>query len=226
MEETRLVKERKFFMSQELAKKLRLNLDEPIYVIYPPTKEYFSAFNIFDELPSEPVETIILFVKTLEEMQIEIQQLIDRQALAMGGRLLVCYPKKGNKVFPTFIHRDEILPALKVNQEGYIDQSDYKFNQMVKLDDVYTIIGLKRTVTKKKRTSSQSVADYVQFIPELENLLAKTPAALQFFQELTPGYQRNWARFVFSVKREVTREKHLKETIELLLKGIKSKDLA
>ena len=28
-------------MSQELAKKLRLNLDEPIYVIHPPTKEYF-----------------------------------------------------------------------------------------------------------------------------------------------------------------------------------------
>ena len=81
-------------------------------------------------------------------------------------------------------------------------------------------------MTKKKRTSSQSVADYVQFIPELENLLAKTPAALQFFKELTPGYQRNWARFVFSAKREATREKRLNETIELLLKGIKAKDLA
>ena len=52
------------------------------------------------------------------------------------------------------------------------------------------------------------------------------PIALAFFESLTPGYQRSWARYIYSAKQETTRQKRLNETIELLLQGFKSKDLA
>ncbi|MGX7198149.1 YdeI/OmpD-associated family protein [Enterococcus olivae] len=213
-------------MTQGLAKKLRLTMEEPIVVLHRPSMDYFSGFNISEQQPTEPVATIILFVKDLEEMKEEIQKIITAELLEMNGRLLVCYPKKGNKKWSTFIHRDEIFPALQVDQDGFIAGTDYKFNQMVKLDDTYTILGIKRTVQKKSVKPSQSVADYIQFLPTLEKRLAAEPKAQKFFQHLTPGYQRNWARYVYSAKREATQDKRFHEMVQLLNQGIKSKDLA
>ena len=97
---------------------------------------------------------------------------------------------------------------------------------MVKLDATYTVLGLKRTTEKRPLKPSQAVSDYIQFIPQLVEQLAEEPEAAEFFQQLTPGYQRNWARYIYSAKRPATQAKRLAETITLLKKRIKSKELA
>ncbi|KAF1305765.1 YdeI/OmpD-associated family protein [Enterococcus saccharolyticus] len=211
-------------MSEVLAKKLRLSLEEPIVVIHQPDTNYFSDFQVIEGFPKEPVSTVILFVKTLEEMKESVERLIATEAVAMNGRVLICYPKKGNKVLDTYVHRDDIFPALQVTSEGFIKGTDFKFNQMVKLDDTYTIVGMKRTAKKKAKTNETKI-DYNDYRPQLEEALANEPEALSFFQQLAPGYQKKWLTYVYSAKRAATQEKRLAETTDLLKKKIKAKEL-
>jgi len=214
-------------MSEALAKKLRLTLEEPLVVLNRPDLSYFADFTVSEELPTQPVERIILFVHTLAELKKAVLSIYEKQQLVKNGRLLICYPKKGNAKGLSFIHRDDIFPALKVHDKGLISGTDFKFNQMVKLDDTYTVLGIKR-IGEMKPQSSQPTVDYQTLIPTLIKRLENDNqlAALIFFKSLTPGYQKGWARYIYSAKREVTQEKRYLETVNFLEKGIKSKDLA
>src|SRR5690606_25208760 len=137
------------------------------------------------------------------------------------------YPKKGNKRYDTFIHRDEIFPKLNVDEDGYVDGSDLKFSRMVSMDEVFTVVGLKREKKKQKKAvkPSQSVADYEGKEADIEQLLADHPTQLAFYKSLTPGYRRDWARFIFSAKQQKTRENRTNQMIEVLGQGYKTMDL-
>lgn len=214
-------------MSELLAKKLRLKAGQKITVLHCPERAYFSEFEISEEFPEGPVELIVLFVQDLEELKEKTESLIESNAICTGGRLLIAYPKKGNRIFDTYVHRDHIFPALGVDEGGYIGNSSYKFNQMVKLDDNYTIVGIKHEKNRKyKKAASQCVDDYKQYVPAIEKELADEAEALAFFQSLTPGYQKNWARYIYSAKGPDTRKKRIEEMIGLLRQRVKSKELA
>jgi uncharacterized protein YdeI (YjbR/CyaY-like superfamily) len=62
-------------------------------------------------------------------------------------------------------------------------------------------------------------------IPELPNYIAtalKTnPRAWKFFQELAPGYRRNFVVWIHVAKRPETRDKRIRESISLLAAGKK-----
>lgn len=60
--------------------------------------------------------------------------------------------EKGNARYSTFIHRDEMFPALNVGEDGYVGESDIKFARMVSMDEVFTVVGLKRE--KKKNNEN------------------------------------------------------------------------
>jgi uncharacterized protein YdeI (YjbR/CyaY-like superfamily) len=40
---------------------------------------------------------------------------------------------------------------------------------------------------------------------------------------LTPGYQREWARFIYGAKAEATKQRHLEQMKTVLKAGYKSK---
>ncbi|OOG92850.1 hypothetical protein COM55_11255 [Bacillus pseudomycoides] len=172
-------------------------------------------------------DAIFIFVETIDEMVKHTQLILNKQLLLEKGYLFFAYPKKGNNRYETFIHRDEIFPAMNVGEDGYVDNSDIKFARMVSMDDVFTIVGLKREKKKVKKTStaSQCVSDYVENIKDVEALLANHPNELQFYQGLTPGYQKDWARHIFSAKQQQTREKRAQQMVEILSQGYKSFDL-
>ncbi len=44
-----------------------------------------------------------------------------------------------------------------------------------------------------------------------------------FFRALTPGYQREWARFIFGAKAEATKQRHIAVMQEVFAAGYKSK---
>ncbi|WP_059172774.1 YdeI/OmpD-associated family protein [Bacillus sp. FJAT-27445] len=172
-------------------------------------------------------DAIFIFVETMEEMVKHTQSIIKEQQLLAKGYLFFAYPKKGNKRYETYVHRDEIFPAMKVGKDGYVGDSDLKFSRMVSMDDVFTVVGLKREkkTAQKSSAASQSVGDYEENVKDIETLLVDYPNELKSFLGLTPGYQRDWARFIFSAKQQKTREKRQEQMVEILSQGYKSVDL-
>lgn len=186
----------------------------------------------FDCSPEQPQYNLILaFVFSLEEMSQTVRQVVDQDLLATEGALIFVYPKKGNKIYPHYIGRDDIFPYLHVSLEtGLVEGTSLKFNQMVAFNDIFTATALKQLGAKDLKKASvpgesQSAAPFAAQIPALEQALAQSPVALGFFQTLTPGYQKDWARHVYSAKSAETQAKRLQETIELLEKGFKSLNL-
>ncbi|MEK4093617.1 YdeI/OmpD-associated family protein [Viridibacillus sp. FSL H8-0110] len=62
-------------------------------------------------------------------------------------------------------------------------------------------------------------------IPDIQQYLSNQKEILDYYNALTPGYQRDWARFIFSAKRKETQEKRLSEMVEILGKGFKTMNL-
>jgi hypothetical protein len=188
-------------------------------------------YTLFNEYPTQLTENhdaIFIFIETLDEMVQQTEYIIENQHLLKEkGYLFFAYPKKGNKRFNTYIHRDDIFPALKVDEDGYVDGSDIKFARMVSMDDVFTVVGLKREIKKATKTSptSQSVVDYKGKEKDVEAILADHPSELNFYQSLTPGYRRDWARYIYSAKQQKTRDKRSKQMVDILSQGYKTIDL-
>jgi len=172
-------------------------------------------------------DALFIFVENIDDIVQYTQRIINEKYLLDKGYLFFAYPKKGNKRYSTFVHRDEIFPALKVGDDGYVQDSDLKFSRMVSMDDIFTVVGLKREQKKLKKSSaaSQCVADYEDNVGDIEKLLTDYPNELAFYQALTPGYQRDWARYIFSAKQQKTREKRQEQMVDILSQGYKTVDL-
>lgn len=209
----------------KLLKKLRLNKDDELVILNRPNENYFADMNVIESLDSK-ANYIVIFVTNIEELTREVMNIVTNDMLLENGRIFVAYAKKGNKMYESFVHRDEIFPALKVSEEdGYIPNSDYKFNQMVSLDEVFTIVGIKKETkkTKKSKANSGRVDDYTKFIIDIEERISDLPKTRMFFDNLTQGYKKSWARYIYSAKKVETQEKRFQEMIALLDKGIKYK---
>ncbi|SDO01739.1 YdeI/OmpD-associated family protein [Halobacillus aidingensis] len=206
--------------------KLKLSKYKNLAVLHQP-----EDYHLFDEQPttlSEHHDAIFIFVKNLEEMKEHLQTLLDHEGvLTEKGYVFFAYPKKGNTRYDTYIHRDDMFPALRIGEDKYVEGSDIKFSRMVSMDDVFTVVGMKREKKKAPKTTppSQCVSDYEHKIEEVENLLKDHPFEQEFYRSLTPGYKRDWARQVFSAKQQSTRDKRAKQMIEVLVEGYKSLDL-
>lgn len=187
----------------------------------------YALFNGYKTEVTQDHDAIFIFVETLDQMVKHTAQIIDEGQLLEKGYLFFAYPKKGNKRYDTFVHRDAIFPAMKVGENGYLGNSDVKFSRMVSMDDVFTVVGLKREKKKVKKSSaaSQCVADYDANVSDVEKLLTDHPKELKFYQDLTAGYQRDWARYLFSAKQQKTRDKRHVQMVDILSQGYKSVDL-
>lgn len=221
--------ERLKIMAKSIVEKLNLMNYSTKAVVNRPTKEYLSEIpESQKQLPTKSVDLLFIFVETMGEFKQVVSEVIEKQLLNKNGVLFVAYPKKGNKKYSTFVHRDEIFPALQVDDsDGYVANSTLKFNRMVSLDETFTVTGMKNIERKAKTKASSSarVDDYIQFIPEIEAFIEQHKEAKMLFDQLTPGYKKDWARYVYSAKQEVTQEKRKNEMIDILTKGFKSKEL-
>jgi len=192
--------------------------------------DYFAELSNYDtELnPGHTYDLIFAFVFNMDSLRALVNKVIEQNILNQSGYLYIAYPKKGNKVYPTYIHRDDLFSGLGADENGYIGTSAIKFARMVGLDDVFTVIGLKEESKINNSASakaSQRVDDYIALIPEIEKDLQDTPDLLTFYQSLTPGYQKDWARYVYSAKQEATRVKRREEMKMILGAGYKTRDL-
>lgn len=177
---------------------------------------------------TKPFNRVIAFVFSIEELTSYLQHCIDNQLIVEQGYLFLVYPKKGNKKYDYYIHRDAIFPAITLNEQKYIADSAYKFAQLSSLDETFPILSIKvdyKQKRKKKTAKSQCVDDYIEMIPKLKEYLTIDKKLLSFYESLTHGYQKDWARYIYSAKREDTQRKRLEEMKDILGKGYKTKEL-
>lgn len=199
-----------------IVEKLSLQKYKKVAVLHlPDGADYLAGLVDYDtELIDSTYDLIFAFVLNMESLQALVSEVIEKNYLNKNGYIFLAYPKKGNKVYPTFIHRDDLLGGLGADEEGYIGTSNIKFARMVGLDDVFTVVGLKEDSQNRNHTStkaSQCVDDYIALIPDVEKDLQDTPDLLAFYQSLTPGYRKDWARYVYSAKQEATKAKRREE---------------
>lgn len=181
---------------------------------------------IFDTAIKDKYDLIFAFIFSLNEFIDLLQVVIDKNLLNSGGVLYFAYPKKGNKQYKEYIGRDDFFPQVAMDTDGYVNNSPIKFNKMAAFSEVFTVIGLKHEEKRKKTNKpSQCVADYINRIPDLQNYFAKNREVLSLFNSLTPGYQSDWARYVYSAATEATIKKRLLEMEDILKQGYKTKDL-
>lgn len=217
-------------MAKTIAEKLNLQKYEKAAVLnVPEGSDYLTELEGYDtELnKDQSYDLIFAFVFDLEAFKRIVNTVIENHYLNKKGYIYLAYPKKGNKVYSTYIHRDEIFPGIGVDENGYVGTSTIKFARMVGLDETFTVVGLKEEARKNQPSSkaSQCVDDYIELIPEIEKDLQDTPALLDFYQSLTPGYRKDWARFVYSAKQEATKAKRREEMKMILGARYKSREL-
>ncbi|MDF2669171.1 MAG: hypothetical protein K0R67_1477 [Paenibacillus sp.] len=217
-------------MAKTIVEKLNLRKYDQVAVLNEPEgTDYLAELAGYDTvLKDRAYDLIFAFVLDMESFRGLVDRVIEHQHLNKNGFLFAAYPKKGNKVYPTFIHRDDLLEGLGSDENGYIGTSNIKFARMVGLDDVFTVVGLKEDAGSKDQSSSKSsqrVDDYISFIPIVEKDLEDTPELLTIYQSLTPGYRKDWARYVYSAKQEETQANRREEMKMILQAGYKSREL-
>jgi len=62
-------------------------------------------------------------------------------------------------------------------------------------------------------------------VPKVEKLLQGTSDLLAFYQSLTPGYRKDWARYIYSAKQQETQEKRIEEMKLIFGKVYKTREL-
>ncbi|MCR2806961.1 YdeI/OmpD-associated family protein [Paenibacillus soyae] len=216
-------------MSKTIVEKLNLNKFGKKAVIYRPEGEdLLEGLASYDtELGGGKYDLIFAFTLDMGQLQELTKKVTEGDLLSKGGYLYAAYPKKGNKVYPTYIHRDDLFAGVGADEDGYIGESNVKFARMVGLNDVFTVVGFKEEARKRQPSSkpSQCVDDYLEMVPQIEQDLRNVPEVLAFYQSLTPGYRKDWARYVYSAVQEDTREKRREEMKTVLGEGYKTMDL-
>jgi len=217
-------------MAKTIVEKLNLQKYNKVAVLnLPDDIDYLAELADYEsKLTESAYDLIFAFVLDMESLKELVNKVINKNYLNKNGYIFLAYPKKGNKVYPTFIHRDDLLEGLGADENGYIGTSNIKFARMVGLDNVFTVVGLKEDSKNKNRLStktSQCVDDYIVMISDVEKDLQDTPDLLAFYQSLTSGYRKDWARYVYSAKQETTKAKRREEMKMILGKGYKSRDL-
>lgn len=224
-------------MDNTLYKKLKIDKFNKIILINKPKE--ITPFDGMDEIShfdlgnvdnkTEISDLIISYVYSLEAMKNIIMEIKNKSILNKNGQIYLIYPKNKNKLNHEPIGRDSIFPYLEVDEDsGFVKNTEYKFNKMVALDENYTLIGLKhdsKIVNKSKKYPSQRVDDYVDFVDKIEEFLREYPIQLEFYKSLTPGYKKDWARYIFSARTEATVEKRKDEMVRILGEGFKTKQL-
>ncbi|WP_449540164.1 YdeI/OmpD-associated family protein [Ferdinandcohnia sp. Marseille-Q9671] len=217
-------------MAKSLVEKINLQKYGKKAVLHiPEGTDYLSDLTDYDTTLRGGIsyDLIFAFVMDLDTLKHLMNTVIENNSLNKKGYIYVAYPKKGNKVYPTFIHRDDLLSGLGAGEDYYIGNSTIKFSRMVGLDDVFTVVGFKEEARKNTKSpkASQCVDDYIDLIPSIEDDLKDTPDLLSFYQSLTPGYRKDWARYVYSAKQDATKQKRRDEMKMILSEGYKTRDL-
>lgn len=216
--------------TKTIIEKLNLNKYSSRLILGAPEDlEDFKVFEHDVSIQKDKYDLIFLFIYSMEDFANYIKLVVERELVMDNGYVFFAYPKRNNPKYEEYIERDRFIEAANMDEEGYIQGSILKFSRMVSLNEVFTVVGLKAAPKKKKKADSskksQCVDDYIVHIDDIKEHLKNNEEILKAYNELTYGYQKDWARYVYSAKRKETQEKRLLEMETIIGEGYKSIDL-
>ncbi|MFB5086321.1 YdeI/OmpD-associated family protein [Psychrobacillus sp. PGGUH221] len=189
----------------------------------------FDEIDFDTSIKESKYDFVFVFVYNLEDYTNYLNVMVEKKLIENNGYLFFAYPKKNNPTYREYIDRDDMINSISPDEDGYVTGSDLKFSRMVSMNETFTVVGLKSVPKKKKKSTttpnSQCVDDYIQNVKYIIKYLERNEKLLDFYNQLKPGYQKDWARYVYSAKRKETQEKRLLEMEKILGEGYKSKDL-
>ncbi|WP_232698083.1 YdeI/OmpD-associated family protein [Brevibacillus daliensis] len=216
---------------KSVIEKLNINKYPAKLILHiPEDNNDFQGLEYDTSIKKDKYDLIFIFIFGLEDLTTYVKEIIDKQLLTDKGYVFFAYPKKNNPTYKEYIDRDSLFSQIPQNEDGYVYGSTIKFSRMVSLNDIFTVVGLKSEAPKKVKKatstkSSQCVDDYIEHVEDIKQHLKKNEDLLQTYNQLPFGYQKDWARYVYSAKRKETQEKRLSEMETILGEGYKSMDL-
>ncbi len=185
------------------------------------------AKNVTPLLKSRKIDFALVFAineKQLNEILKDVTP-----CLREGGKLWISYPKKASKIV-TDLDRDSSWQIL-YNQ-------DFKASTQIALDHVWTAMRFKKNgepdedettdetaenFSKENPAPGVSYEDRTLELPkELNDLLKKNKDANKHFETLSFTNKREFIEWILTAKKDVTRQKRLKDTIDKLVGGKKN----
>lgn len=190
--------------------KLKIKTEKNVLVLNLPN----NLTNIYQFNQKDKTDILLDTIYELADAEVAINKF---KKLDDDAVLYLIYPKLSTKNYSSTIHRDELTDKLVTN-----GLQPFK---LISINEDFSCMGANKNLNKKTAKPSQCVDDYIDKIPSLAEELSQNQEALAIFNNLTFGYQKGWARYVYSVKREETKNKRLATTIDALLKNCKSIDM-
>ncbi len=164
-------------------------------------------------------DCVIIFVR--DEIELKEHLPKNQSKVRKDGKLWVTYPKKSGDIFSD-LTRDSIWK--------YVNELKMNPNKIVSLDANWSMISLvKQSAQKKESKFGQDppgvdrTTKTVILPKDLQVGLDANPDAQVFFESLAFSHKREYVGWIHDAKKEETRERRVKKTIELLLEGKKTK---
>jgi len=85
----------------------------------------------------------------------------------------------------------------------------------------YGLAFFKQRIEYEKEFIQARASNEISLTPEMEQVLKNNEKAWNNFLKLTPGYKKQYTMWLVNAKREVTKQKRMKEAIRLLEQNLK-----
>ena len=209
-------------MNKALIKKLNIKEGQTVLLINCPEKleSDFKGLNLDKNSATKATyESVIIFVHNENELAELLP--VNQKFSKKDGKLWVAYPKKSGSIFSD-LNRDiiwGIVNGLKMNP-----------NKLISMNADWSIMSLAKIGAQKKPSKFGQDPPGVDrktktVIPpkDLQKELDANPEAQTFFDSLAFSHRREFVGWIHDAKKEETRKRRVKKTIELLLEGKKVK---
>tara|TARA_R110001599_G_scaffold280864_1_gene482298 strand:+ start:42721 stop:43350 length:630 start_codon:yes stop_codon:yes gene_type:complete len=209
-------------MNPELIKKLNIKEGQNVLLINCP-EELEAEFEDLDLDKNSATKTtydsVIIFVHNEDELAELLPK--NQKFSKKDGKLWVAYPKKSGSI-SSDLNRDIIW--------GIVNGIKMNPNKLISMNADWSIMSLAKKGAQKKPSKFGQDPPGVDrktktVIPpkDLQKELDANPKAQTFFDSLAFSHRREYVGWIHDAKKEETRMRRIKKTVELLLEGKKVK---
>lgn len=209
-------------MANPLVKKLQLKPEYAILILNAPEEVLREFSGIEYDLTPDPkttYDTIIVFVLNKEELSLWIPKAA--QYRQPKKNLWFAYPKKSGSI-KTDLNRDTSWEIVGANNFDPV--------RLISLNDTWSIMRLVHQNEREKASKFGQDPPGIDrktktVIPpdDVQAALDAHPDAKAFFESLAFSHKREYVAWILEAKKQETRERRIRKTIELLLENRKTK---
>lgn len=206
-------------MNKPLLKKLNIKEGQGVLLLSSPSELATNFDGVDTAQNSDNNDHVLVFTENEKELKALLPESLSRSK--KEGKLWVAYPKKSGSI-SSDLNRDIIW--------GYLNTLKLNPNKMVSMNEDWSMISVVRQSAQKKPSKFGQDPPGVDrktktVIPpkDLQIQLDANPQANTFFESLAFSHRREYVGWIHDAKKEETRDRRIRKTIELLLAGKKTK---